>query len=436
MFTRPYLGILLCLCLTQTLKSKNPYDRYDRYRKDEHATPARHEESNKGIPLPSYRATDDSNEDLVEALQEFSDADEDELTLSPLAGVCKNLAQTCSQFALMVEKQNQKSLLVSCTAMRLMGHLSDQEWGGVRGEIYMQDIIEVALSLRDAFRDDLRNDAKVAGKFPLLNTLVAAQEHTNLSTEQFDLEVDAYLRNSLRIPETSRALVTELFNELREYTEQKLHLVLSIFQNDTRKLLDLAMRAPEDTRSPQRTYRTDETGRTMGQRAWLCQHIASTCLDLADNMPVSQNLAQAGPLMQQVQAVLNTMALTYEDLSVEPSSIRQASKHQLATQFASMIDLLTQTGTTRAPHDTSSAYLNKCMALPSVQDKQAFVECAFTSTTERDALLSEFFPALARSLDTNLNLFSSTLAQYTTSTLAKHFWSTPTMKALDEKGTA
>ena len=97
-----------------------------------------------------------------------------------------------------------------------------------------------------------------------------------------------------------------------------------------------------------------------------------------------------------------------------------------------MIALLPQTSPTRTSHDAPTAYLDKCIDLETTQDKQKFVEQAFASTTERDALLSEFFPALERSLDFNLDIFSNTLTSYTSNTLAKHFWATPSMKGLDE----
>lgn len=436
MFTRIFLTTILCTNLIFALHAKSPYDRYDRYQKrtDEQASDSPQE--NKSLhAMPHYRASNESDDHLLEALREHSQYEEDEINLShsPLGAILLRLSQSCSDFAVFAEKRDQQSLLVFCNVMELMSDLADQEWGGVHGSKYMDGIVEVVTSLRNAFNDDMRHNPALASKYPLLQTLVTAQEYSNLETDQFDLDAGMYLRNVLSVPQTSQALIKELFNELHEYTAQKIHAVLAIFQGDTRQLLDLTMHAPDQTRSGQHNYRTDETGRAMRQRTWLCDHAASACLDLADTIPTSTSLAQAGPLMQQIQAVLKTMSLTYDSLSAEPSSIRKGSQHELASQFASMIDLLPATSPKRTSDDSPSAFLDKCTTLKTPQAKQMFVEQAFASTTERDALLSEFFPALERSLEFNLGMFSNTLTNYTAETLAKHFWSTPSMKDLNEQ---
>lgn len=414
---------VLSIILFTSLSPKNRFDRYNPYSEDTPVaettrTAPADEESN--MP-PEDAGIDPCNVDDAA----LGDEDESE-SHGPLGAICAELAQYCSYFAnnmMVTEEQRaqQSSLLVFCNVMELMADLADSEVSSIRAETYAADLIKIILSLRDAFTQDSAFTDNAA-RFPLLAKIVNLGEDSVNTPDGYTTELGIYIHNTLRSPDTAPTLVNELFEELNQYAQVKSHILFDMFHADSRHLLILSNQPLRLPNHKQAQYQNAE-GRHMRQMSWICHHAANACTDLAATLQTTENLTYAAPLMRQLNSLLSAMSMTYSHLSAPAGTVRRQDSHVMAQHFASMIELLPRVSPKRAPHSSLEyTYLDRCTRLSTHEEKQHFVEEAFARDMDRDALLEEFFPAFEKAVDHNLNGFSSSLASFTTSTLAQRFW--------------
>lgn len=422
-----YALAIICLLCGPSLFAKNHLDRYNPF-KDQHHTV-------EDVPAsPEVRSTDfldDEPEDVSERTDDFDDSDsdyDDDLDLGnhgPLGAICSDLAHYCSYFARNMmsdaqQKRDRNSLLLFCNVMELMADLADYEVAPIRAEHYACDIIRVCSSLRTAFESDADLVTK-REKFPLLQKLMYMKQRSG-DDQDLNIELDIYFHNMLRSKESAQPLVDALFTELNTYTQEKAHALLNVFHHDSLQLIDLSQRHTE--RSPRRSAGpAPEERRHLRQMSWLCHHASDACMDLAGALGGSSLMVQAAPLIKQLQSMLSAMSLTYDQLGGDPATVRSHSKSELAEHFANMIHLMPQTAPKRStPGSPGTAYIDRCSQLSTAQDKKYFVEEAFSSELDRQALLAEFFPLFEQAIDCNLDTFTSSLAEFTHATLNNCYW--------------
>lgn len=418
---------VLSITLFTSLSSANRFDRYNPYSDD---TPA---ETTRMTPSSDEPDTPKEEAAGVEPINALLAEEDEAESHGPLGAICSELAQYCSYFAnnMMVtqeQRAQQSSLLVFCNVMELMADLADSEVSNIRAETYAADLIKIVTSLRDAFSKDTAFTSNIE-RFPLLAKIMNLNERSVSSPEGYTTELGIYLHSTLRSPDTAPALVNQLFEELNQYAQIKSHILFGMFHTDSRRLLILSnqpLRSPDHEPTP---YPTAE-GRHMRQMSWMCHHAANACTDLAATLQTTENLNYAAPLMRQLNSLLSAMSMTYSHLSAPTGTVRRQDSHVMAQHFASMIELLPEVSPKRAPHSgLEYTYLDRCSRLSTHEEKQHFVEEAFTRELDRDALLEEFFPAFEKAVDYNLNGFSNSLASFTTDTLAQRFW--PTKNTLE-----
>lgn len=394
-----FLALLLLFCACNaTIFGTNDYnDRYNPYKK----------RLNQITPPAEHRSPEILSE---EALEEFELQHEpDNTPHTPLAAIClethsygTHFLQHCMNNAVLHKQKD--ALALFCSLLELLANLADADIGIIRLDSYINNIISIAHALKAASISDSSIDLT---HFPLI---------TSFSEPSVDESgITLAMHHALRERSTGLPLITQLLSELQTYAGYKLHAILNSFKNDTKQLLSLAQQTNASI-SGMNPQPSEVERQSMGYLGWLCRHAATTCLDLADTVPSSSLLAHSGSLLNQVQQMLSTMALTYRNLSITPP--RTQDQNSLATLYAQMTEQLKDI----SPRRGQVSLLHQVHSLSSFQEKQSFIAAIFTSPQESNAFLQEFFPTLTDSLDYNLIQFCTTLTMEVVNTFAKRYW--------------
>jgi hypothetical protein len=294
-----------------------------------------------------------------------------------------------------------------CNVLELLANLADADISLIRLDTYITNVINIALSLKNASTHDATITLS-SGDFPLISSLSAQ------SIDNSDLPL--IVHHALREQSTGMPLITQLFTELQTYTAHKLSATLTSFRADTQQFLTLTQKSPEQLSQSDLAQLSDIERKSMGSLGWLCRHAANTCMDLVETVPSSPLLAHTGALMNQIQQMLSTMALTYRNLST--NTVRSQDQNSLATHYTHMVEQLKDI----SPRRGHTSLLHYVHTLPNTKERQSFIEKVFASPEESNAFLQEFFPTLTDSLNYNLAQFCTTLTMQVIDVFAKRYW--------------
>ena len=228
----------------------------------------------------------------------------------------------------------------------------------------------------------------------------------------------------MRTPLSGKMLVRELFNELSDIGQAKADYLMALFHGDLESLLDLAEKPIDETqltRSPDQSS-LDER-KEFRQAAMLCRAAANACESVGNVVTQDQYLSHSKPLMTQFNALLSTMAITYDRLGASHRLLPRTDRNLLAHHLAEMITLVPTTRAHR--HEgpgTSTVYLDRCNALESIEEQESFVQNQFENRYDRTELLGEFFAVFKETVDTNISHFSHALSEHTSNTLTQRYW--------------
>jgi len=390
--------LMLFLAFNAALCAGNDYnDRYNPYKK--------HNNSSKPT---EYRSPDLPPE---EPLEEFElQYEPDHTPHTPLGAIClethsygTHFLQHCMNNPVLSKQKN--ALALFCAVLELLANLADADIGIIRLDSYINNIINIAHALRETSITD--TDLNLT-HYPLTASFSA--------TGVQETDVTFALHNALREKLTGLPLITQLFSELQAYAGYKIHTILNSFKDDTKQLLFLAQQQNDQTIASRNGQPNETERQSMGYLGWLCRHAATTCLDLAQTVPSSPLLAHSGSLLNQVQQMLSTMALTYRNLSITPP--RTQDQNSLATLYAQMVEQLKDI----APRRGQVSLLHQVHSLTTFQEKQSLIASIFGSQEASSIFLQEFFPVLTESLDYNLAQFCTTLTMQVVNTFTQRYW--------------
>jgi hypothetical protein len=120
--------------------------------------------------------------------------------------------------------------------------------------------------------------------------------------------------------------------------------------------------------------------------------------------------------MNQIQLMLSTMALTYTHLGT--NTVRSQDRNTLASHYAKLITYMEPS----APRRGLTSYLVSTQTLPTLEQKQDYLETIFASEQASTQLLQEFFPAFNDILDHNLSQFCALLTEQVLTILKTRYW--------------
>jgi hypothetical protein len=419
-----YFWLLFSLSCVSTLTfcSPNPHDRYNPYRKKPHI-PVTQPLQETDQAEPSKDVT--SSEPLITELENGSDplsiddtsylkyktAQENDITQhTPLGAICLEIEEYCSYFIQNCMnddsfKQQRQSLTLFCNVLELLANLADGDCGIIRLHHYLLNLSMLSKTLYTSSSSD-SDIINHQTDYPFI-----LQMQKMVHSEE---EITFFMNYTLRSPAAGAQTITALFNELKTYAHYKLHAVLETFQQDTHALLrrtqhpELENREEFSSAGFQRTH--------IHWLGWLCKHAATTCLDLVQTLPSSPLLAHTSSLMNQIQLMLSTMALTYTNLGA--NTVRSQDRTTLATHYAHLISHMDAS----TPRRGALSYLSTTQALPTFEEKQDYLENIFASEYSSTQLLKEFFPAFNDMLDHNLTQFCKLLTQQVLNILETRYW--------------
>ncbi len=416
-----WLFFSLSCVSTLTLCFSNPHDRYNPYRKkpETHISMPSHkteDETTSHSTTPEHSFLTDLETDTTLLLDdssyfEYKTSHEPDTTPhTPLGTICLEIEEYCSYFIqhCMSDQtllQQRQSLTLFCNLLQLLANLADSDCGIIRLHQYLLNIsmLSHTLYVTSASDNDIINHQT---DYPFVHQLQQAITSEN--------EITFFIHHTLRSPNAGTNIVTALFTELKTYAHYKLHAVLETFQQDTHTLI-------RRTQHPE-LEQTQETSSSEFDRSqihwlgWLCKHAATTCLDLVQTVPSSPLLAHTSSLMNQIQLMLSTMALTYTHLGT--NTVRSQDRTTLASQYAQLITYMEPAPTRRG----ALSYLHSTQALETIEEKQDYLETIFASEQASSQLLKEFFPAFNDMLDHNLSQFCALLTEQVLHILNTRYW--------------
>lgn len=408
--TFPFI-FMMSLCGIVSLSADTPYSRYNRNKKTTPPIEKSTQETPPKRTLPlENEAIELQDDDATHFDYHGVEKEIDSGTHTPLGAICIDIQGYCSYYAhnclIDVEQTQQKqSLELFCNLLELLANLADGECGIIRINNYLSNIVSLTQKLTQLSISDsamLEHPAEYPFTTELVQSLGASED------------IPCFMQHALRAPESAKKIIHTVFNELRLYAHYKLHAILETFERDTKMLLERAQ-SPELFTEENETLVAPQR-QSMSALGWLCRHAASTCTDLAQTIPSSPLLARTSSLMNQVQLMLSTMALTYAHLGA--NTVRSQDRFILAKKYAHLIDQMGSMPSRRG----SLSPLQYAQALTTVEEKQTYIEEVFTNKTESSKLLHELFPCFNDALDYNLVQFSTTLANEVIEVLSRRYW--------------
>lgn len=329
---------------------------------------------------------------------------------TPLGSICIEITEYCSYFiehcmdGPLLSKQRE-ALKVFCNVLKLLTNLADTDCAIIRLDSYITNIVEIIKALEQATDTD-NAMAQNRAEYPLIFSL-----HDQSSQSD---ETKYIVHSALRAPSSAIPLITELFNELKTYTDHKLEAVLEQFKLDTKTLLTMSQQGEKQT--PANNLFSPVEQKNMESLGWLCRHAANTCMDLAQTVNSSALMAHTGALMNQIHQMLATMALTYNHLGT--NRVRSQDRNSLATHYATMIEFFKAI----PPHRSTLSLITYANTLPSFHERELFISNLFASSHDSTVFLGEFFPAFSDALTHNIDQFCATLTTQVIDTFTKRYW--------------
>ncbi len=400
------IATLFLALFNSSLTATNPLDRYDRNKKPTTHTPAPTE-----TPTTERSFQPDDEVDTTLLDNDFLNSEySDPSPHTPLGSICIEITEYCNYFVQhcmdgpLLNKQKE-ALRVFCSVLKLLTNLADTDCAIIRLDSYITNIIDIIESLENASNDDTAIiEHRI--EFPLIASLQRPNTENN--------ETRFIIHNALRTPTTATPLIKELFNELKTYSHHKLDAVLQRFKIDTKRLLTMSQNS--ESSSTMDPLFSPEERKNMESLGWLCRHAAHTCTELTETVQTSPLMAHTGALMDQIQQMLSTMALTYSHLGT--NQVRSQDRNSLASLYAHMVENFG----TLSPRKSSQSLLSYVSTLPSINQKEVFINSLFASARESELFLGEFYPAMSDSLAYNLDQFCTTLVTQVLETFSKRYW--------------